>query len=175
MGDIYEFDNNVEINSIQKETIDGDNNQMIGEENKLIEDKEGENIDEFLFELVIPSINLKRDVYNIDSSLNNVDKNVEILENSNISKKLFYLASHSGGGKASYFDCLIYLEVGDIIWLYGDDFELGFVVKSIFYINKTGYFEASYGIDGNALFLITCSLEYEGKQLIVKADLVYGL
>lgn len=175
--DGYEFDSDEEFKVENKDEISNgeiDNEQVIDEKNNLLVDKVKKNKDDVLFELVIPSIKLRKNVYTIDSSLNNVDKNVEILDNSNISKKLFYLASHSGSGDASYFDDLIYLEIGDIIWLYGDNSRLGFVVRDMFYINKNGYFEASYGSDGNVLFLITCSLEYVGKQLIVKADLVYG-
>lgn len=167
-------ENSDEIDSIQRKNAETDNEWLNEQKYSMSNDGEIKNRDEVLFELVIPSINLRKKVYTIGSSLNDVDKNVEILDNSNINMKLFYLASHSGGGVASYFDKLVYLEIGDIVWLYGNDLELGFVVKDIFYISKNGYFEASYGSDGNVLFLITCSLEYVGKQLIVKADLVYG-
>lgn len=173
--DDYEFDKNNKIDNTKKEIVTGDNDLIIEKKSNLFEEKQIDERDKVLFELVIPRIRLRKSVYNIGSSLNNVDKNVEILESSKINKNLFYLASHSGSGDASYFNNLIYLEIGDIIWLYGDNSSLGFVVRDMFYINKNGYFEASYGSDGNVLFLITCSLEYVGKQLIIKADLVYGL
>ena len=70
----YEFDSNVEISNVEGGSV-----QVIDEKHNLLEDKDIKNEEEVLFELVIPSINLKKSVYNMDSSLNNVDKNVEIL------------------------------------------------------------------------------------------------
>ena len=125
-----------------------------------------------LFELYIPRINLRHFVYAIDSSLNDVDYNVEILENSNLENNLFFLAAHSGSGSVSYFDDLVYLEKGDIIWISGYIKRYVFVVEKSFYIQKNGYFEANYNSDGNTLFLITCSLKYVDRQLIVKANLI---
>lgn len=129
--------------------------------------------EEFLLELYIPRIGLEKKVYTIDSKLNNVDMNVEILKSSNINKNLYFLASHSGGGKASYFDNLIFLEKGDIIWIISDGKRCCFVVQELFYIEKNGFFVTNYGDDGNTLFLITCSLNYVNKQLVVKSTLIY--
>ena len=129
--------------------------------------------EEFLLELYIPRIGLEKKVYNIDSNLNNVDMNVEILKSSKISKNLYFLASHSGGGRASYFDNLIFLEKGDIIWIIIDGKRCCFVVQELFYIEKNGFFVTNFGDDGNTLFLITCSLNYVNKQLVVKSTLIY--
>lgn len=131
------------------------------------------NDDDILLELDIPRINLMRKVYNINSSLNNVDKNVEILKNSNLDKNLYFLASHSGGGNASYFDALVYLEIGDFIWINKEREKYAFVIEEVFYIQKNGYFEVSYNKEGNNLFLITCSLKYKNKQLVIKSRLIY--
>ena len=128
---------------------------------------------DMLFELSIPRINLKEVVYTIDSDLNNVDYHVEILENSNLEKNLYFLAAHSGSSKASYFDDLVYLEKGDLVWINVEERSYVFVVEDIFYIHKIGYFEVNYDTNGNTLFLITCSLKYVNKQLVVKARLIY--
>ena len=128
--------------------------------------------DEVLFEIYIPRINLRKLVYTMDSSLNNVDYNVEILKQSNLDNNLFFLASHSGGGDASYFDSLIYLEKGDFIFISLKDKRLSFIVEEMFYIQKNGYFEVNYVSEGNSLFLITCSLKYIDKQLIVKSKMI---
>lgn len=132
-----------------------------------------ENDKDILLELYIPRINLRKFVYNMNSSFNNVDYNVEILESSNLSNNLFFLASHSGGGQGSYFDELIYLEKGDFIDINIKDKKIIFVVNEIFYIEKNGTYNVSYNSKGNVLFLITCSLQYINKQLVVKATLVY--
>ena len=129
--------------------------------------------EEELLVLDIPRIKLRRKVYNIGSKNNNVDYNIEILNNSNIENDLYFIASHSGSGRASYFDDLVYLSVGDLISLKSNDSIIVFVVKDMYYIDKNGYFNVSYNINGRELFLITCSLNYINRQLIVRAELIY--
>lgn len=128
--------------------------------------------DEFekaLFVLSIPRIKLKRNVYNINSSLNYVDFNVEILRESDVSKKIFYLAAHSGSGNASYFNDLRYLEIGDFVYLDFPNERFVYVVEDIYSILKTGKMDI-YEEDCT-LYLITCSLEYSDRQLVIKARL----
>ena len=137
----------------------------------LIEIKNNES--DVLFNLYIPRIKLQERVYTIDSSLNDVDYHVEILEGSDLGNNLFFLASHSGSGRASYFDNLVYLEKGDIIWINSANEKFVFAVEDIFYIQKNGYFDACYNDKGDTLFLITCSLEYVDKQVVVRAKLIY--
>lgn len=103
---------------------------------------------------------------------NQVRYHVQILMDSNLEKNLFFLAAHSGGGKESYFNQLSFLEIGDIIWIYYQEKMLCFQVEEVFYIPKRGYFEITSLDSYNKLFLITCSLDYQDKQLIVKASLV---
>lgn len=129
--------------------------------------------EEELLLLDIPRIELRRKVYNIGSKNNNVDYNVLLLDSSNIENNLYFIASHSGSSRASYFDNLVYLEIGDLIGLKNNDSIMVFVVKDMYYIDKNGYFDVSYNINGGELFLITCSLNYINRQLIVRTELIY--
>ena len=129
--------------------------------------------DEVLVELDISRIKLRRKVYNIDSKKNNVDYNVELLDSSDIKKDLYFIASHSGSSRASYFDDLVYLDIGDIVSLKNNDSIIIFVVRDMYYIDKSGYFNVSYNINGGELFFITCSLEYINRQFVVRAELIY--
>ena len=86
---------------------------------------------------------------------------------------LYFIASHSGSSRGSYFDDLIYLEVGDLIKLRSNTCIMIFVVKDMFYIDKSGYFNVSYSVNGGELFLVTCSLDYINRQLIIRAKLIY--
>lgn len=138
--------------------------KVIGVNNEVVEKE--------LFELQIPGIKLNRKVYNIDSNLNNVDYNVEILDSSNIGDNLYFLAAHSGSGDSSYFDNLVYLDRGDLVYLKFLDVSYVFVVDDMFYIKKNGYLKISDDSFYNTLFLITCSLEYVDRQLIVRCRLV---
>ena len=145
-------------------------------ENKDVEinfsEENNEVVENELLELQIPRIKLYRKVYNIGSNLNNVDYNVEILEESDLESNLFYFVSHSGSGRASYFDNLIYLEKGDFILVNGIYKKYSFVVDEIFYIQKDGYFIDNYNNLDNTLFLITCSLDYISRQLVIRAKMV---
>ena len=97
--------------------------------------------DEMLLEIYIPRINLRKFVYNIDSSKNFVDYNVELLTESKLDKNLYFFASHSGGGSGSFFDNLVYLEKGDNIWINIDGNCLEEIVDNIFYIDLPEFFE----------------------------------
>lgn len=125
-----------------------------------------------LFTLLIPKISLQEIVYTMDSKSNDVNYHVEILEGSIIERYLIFLAAHSGDGRASYFNDLVYLEKGDIILLKSTEMKLIYVVEEKFYIEKNGSFLAKYNNSGNTLFLITCSLRYVNRQLVIKAELV---
>lgn len=129
-------------------------------------------VDDSLFTIYIPRINLENVVYNINSSKNNIDYNIQILNGSNIDDNFLFLAAHSGRGKASYFNRLIELNKGDIIYINKGSYRLCFVVVELFYIDKDGYFEYSSLSLRNELYLITCSLEYLNKQFVVRAILV---
>ncbi len=125
---------------------------------------------DYLLELWIPSINLRQDVYDINSSLNQVDAHVEILASSIVSKNVFFLAGHSGQGGANYFNDIVKLQRGDCIELCLKDRVLHYVVDRSYYISKNGYLYVPEELQ-DVLFLITCSLKYWNQQLVVVAYL----
>lgn len=122
----------------------------------------------YLFVLKIPSIDLYQNVYSINSIYNDVSKNVELLQDSDLDNRLVFLAAHSGSGKATYFNSVVFLEKGDVIFLEYFDRVDGYVVVDKYYIVKNGYFEVGE-VSSNRLFLITCSLDYLDRQLVVEA------
>lgn len=129
---------------------------------------------ETLLEIEIPSIDLKESVYTMDSTFNNVNQHVQILEQSNLEDNFIFLAAHSGNSEVSYFNSLVNLEIGDMIQIRMSDQVLSFVVEEIFYIPKIGYIELTSDVMKDMLFLITCSLEYYGMQLVVRSCLIYS-
>ena len=67
------------------------------------------------------NIKLKRGFYNIDSNNNNVDKNIMVINSSDmpdVNLGNLILASHSGNSNISYFKNLDKLEIGDIASVY---------------------------------------------------------
>ena len=66
--------------------------------------------------LEIPKINLNKGFTAIDSPYNTVNKNIEVVKNSNypdVSKGNFILAAHSGNSYLAYFKNLYQLTLGD--------------------------------------------------------------
>ena len=116
--------------------------------------------------LAIPKIDFRRNVYSFDSSLNNVDKNVMLLNETDVTRKNFFLAGHSGTASNCFFNDLIYLDVMDNVYIYYKDKVFKYVIMDIFYIEKNGFL--SVDDEDGVLFLITCSLKYSGMQLIIK-------
>ena len=119
----------------------------------------------------IPKIHLKKNVYNINSKLNNISKNIKILPNSNINRNYFLLAAHSGNNINTYFNDLIYLSVEDKIYIQIKNKIYTYSINNIYYINKTGYLEIDED-NSDTLTLITCSLKYKNKQLIIESKLI---
>ena len=120
--------------------------------------------------LRIPKIHLNCNIYSFDSELNDVSKNVELLQESDVDKNMFFLAGHSGSGRFSYFNDLSLLEIGDVIKISIDNNDFTYVVDDIYFIDKKGYMDVTFS--DNTLFLITCSLIYLDKQLVIRSKLI---
>lgn len=113
----------------------------------------------------IPSINLKKDLYEIDSTLNNIEENVTILKNSKF-PSLIIIAAHSGTGKNAFFKDLDKINMNDIIKIEYEQNNYTFIVTNIYEQNKTGYIDINKS-EENQLFLTTCSKD-NSKQLIIE-------
>ena len=77
--------------------------------------------EEFLMLLEIEKLNLKKGIYSFDSPLNDVAKNIQLIQGSTLPDQLYsqvILASHSGNSDISYFKNLNRLEIGDLATLY---------------------------------------------------------
>ncbi len=120
--------------------------------------------------LEIPKINLKRYLYDINSELNNVDKNVTIIKE-NISSNengTIILAAHSGNNYNSYFDNLEKLKKDDIIYLKYKNISYQYKVTNIYEEKQTGYISIK-NKNINQLFLTTCSKK-KNYQLTIECQ-----
>ena len=119
--------------------------------------------DEIIGTLTIDKLNLSKNIYNINSSHNNVEENVTIL---NDDMNLIVLAAHSGPGYIAFFNDLDKLELNDTVNLTYNNKNLVYKVINIeeqpkdrtIEINKT---------DKQRLILTTCSKKDKTKQLVV--------
>lgn len=125
-----------------------------------------------LLQLEIPKLNLKKDVYNKDSKLNNISKNVTILEESTLPDEEYFhlfLAAHSGTSKISYFRTLINLKGNDVAKIYWQDKIYIFKVLEILKLPKQKFIEVEKNKQEKLLTLITCI--GHDKRLIINLQL----
>ena len=122
--------------------------------------------DETIGTLTIDKINLSRNIYNINSSHNNVDENVTIL---NDDINLIVLAAHSGPGYIAYFDDLDKLELNDIVKLTYNNIDLIYKVTNIEEQVKDGTIEINK-TNKQRLILTTCSKKDKFKQLVITSE-----
>lgn len=127
--------------------------------------------DDYIAVIQIPRINLERGIYNKNSKLNNVDKNIFVLnetifpdkENSHI-----ILAAHSGRSDVSYFKNLNKLKINDILYFYYNNKKYIYNIVDIYEVEKTG--KINLHLSYNDISLITC--KGESKQVIYHGSLI---
>lgn len=120
--------------------------------------------------LIIPKIRLDGNLYNKNSSLNDVDKNIEILDGS-ILPNIIFLAGHSGNASNAYFNDLDKLKIGDEIIFQYNKYNYFYNVDKIIEQDRDGDIELNKSSD-NQLVLTTCSKKSIKKQLIINSNLI---
>ncbi|MGN0993467.1 MAG: sortase [Bacilli bacterium] len=121
--------------------------------------------------LEIPKINLKKGLYGYNSIYNNVDKNIEILNDSKMPNKensMLILASHSGNSSVSYFNNLSKLQKNDLVIFYYDGVKYFYKIIDFYTKNKSGFIDKPKFKSGKYIILTTCKdslnqLVYIGK------------
>lgn len=137
----------------------------------VIEDTKQE---DYIAVLEIPSINLKKGLYAIDSKNNNVNKNIEIIDSSDmpdITKGNFILAGHSGTGRIAFFDDLDKLIVDDTIIVYYKNIKYIYQINNIESIVKDGTIEIKREFE-SMITLTTCNQANKNEQLVIIGILV---
>ena len=125
--------------------------------------------DEYVAVLQIPKIKLKRGIYPKESSLNNVDKNVTILKESDypdVEDGNFILVGHSGTSSISYFRYLYKLDAGDKAHVFYNNKEYIYKLTSKYEIEKTGVAPIVRDQNTKTLTLITCK-DNSDKQIVL--------
>ncbi len=120
--------------------------------------------------LIIPSLNMTYGFYDTQSKLNDVNKNVALID-SNI-ENTYILAAHSGMGNLAYFNDLKYLRKKDKIYLKFENKTLEYEVVNIRSNIKNGKIRIKN--KENQLILTTCDQIKKGNQLIIEANLQTG-
>ena len=110
--------------------------------------------------------------YNYQSSNNNVDKNITLLNNNLPDSKngLMVIAAHSGNSYLGFFKNLDKLVINDIVEIYYHNKIYYYIVDDIYEEDKDGSINYQKNNQDNVLILTTCSKKKD-KQLIVVSKL----
>jgi len=128
--------------------------------------------DDIIGVLHIPKINFKMGFYNYQSSKNNVDKNITLLNDNLPDKKnsTMIIAAHSGNSYLGYFKNLDKLDINDNIEIYYNNKKYHYIVDNVYEEDKDGTINYSRNTNDNTLILTTCSKKKD-KQLVVISKL----
>lgn len=131
--------------------------------------------EDYIAVIEIPKINLTKALANINSKLNNVDRNIQILKESDmpdVKGGNFILASHSGNSNVSHFKKLHKLNNNDIAYIYYNHITYTYRVYKIYRVEKNGKLELEIAKDKTILTLTTCDIKDDSKQLVILLELV---
>lgn len=122
----------------------------------------------------IPKIGLEKGLASKGSYWNNVNRNIEILSESDmpdVDKGNVILASHSGNSSISYFRKLNKLQNNDIVSIVYNGKEYKYKMVNSYEIEKNGYAHIVRNAEKSTLTLITCKHNTD-KQIVVICELV---
>lgn len=133
-----------------------------------------QDIESYIGYLEIPKIKFRRGFYNIDSSLNTVEANIEIIKGSempDVTNGNLIIAGHSGTGWKAFFKDLYKLEAGDeaIVTYAGVNYK--YKITNIYKEKNTGTVSIKRNYDKTTLTLITCTKDDSSTQTIYIAEL----
>ena len=173
---------NFYINRIEEKQAEEFINNPVVEDTPVIEEVSEEVKEEvkqpetynYVGVLEIPKINFKRGFLDIKDKNNNVNKNIQVLENSampNVNGGLLVIAGHSGSGRVAFFRNLYKLKENDQIYIYYENTKYIYQVQKYYEETKDG----DISIDKNSestLVLTTCSQTDKNKQIVIVSKLI---
>ena len=179
------------INSMKLATFDSFAKTIYKEENgvaviePVVEEEQKEEIgskeevtnqvaETYLGYLTIPKINLNKGFFPIESSQNDVDRNLFIVNGSaypDVERGNFIIASHSGAGWNAFFRELYQVQKGDqAIVTYGNK-NYTYTITKIYTQTKTGTIAIYRNYDKTTLTLVTCTKDDLTRQTVYIAEL----
>lgn len=141
------------------------------EVNDGVENKEVAKVvqkDNYLGMIEIPKIDLRKYLYDVDSYQNNVNRNIEILKDSNMPNVLngnLILAAHNGNTSVGYFRNLNKLNLGDEVHIKYEGANYTYKIAKVYDVLKTGNVAIKRDKGKTTITLITCL--GNDRQLVV--------
>lgn len=159
----------------EQKDITDDKNIEIPEETQLEEKLQTTTSKTSYFAVLkIPKIDLEKGLANKGSYLNNVNRNILVLDESDMpdqEKGNVILASHSGSGRTAYFKNLHKLQADDEVSIFYNGSEYKYKVVNQYDIEKTGTANIVRNAEKSTLTLITCR-HGTNKQIVYICELV---
>lgn len=131
-------------------------------------------IEEPMMILEIPKISFSGNIYKKESKLNDIDKNVIIMDDSNLPSDkngIVIIGGHSGIGKYAYFKNLNKLQIGDKINLKYNKKTYIYEVVNYYLDNKDGSIKITNYNKKNKLIIYTCNPNDKNNYLVVECIL----
>lgn len=167
-----EENNLIEFYEIQEE-ISQDGKEENNEVEKAVKEEEKIEKESYLAVLKIDKIKLEKGIYNINSRNNNVNKNIQLLKESDMPDKEngnVIIAGHSGNSYIAYFKNLVKLNNGDEAKIFYNGKTYIYNLTKSYEIDKTGKVELYKNKDKQTLTLITCK-HNTNKQIVFMFEL----
>lgn len=146
------------------------NNINNKESNVKVEEKNA-----ILMHIEIPKISVSQDIYGKDSKLNDIDKNVIIMKESDYPDEvggMVIIGGHSGYGKYAYFKNLNLLKTGDEIIIKYRNIKYKYKVINYYLDKKDGSINISKSDNKSKLFLYTCNPNDKKNYLVIVCELI---
>lgn len=149
-------------------------NAVINIQDKVILKDEIITTQEPIMILDIPKINFKGNIYNVHSELNDIDKNIIIMKDSDMpdeKNSILIIGGHSGYGKYAYFDNLKELKKDDNVSLTYKNKKYNYKIINHYLDSKDGCISVNNYKDKNILILYTCYTDKK-NYLVYVAEMV---
>ena len=170
----YDYMNDKIYSDRETEVYSVNTTEVTTDEESVTEEQNYQDIESYIGYLEISKISFRRGFYNIDSSLNNVDANIEIIKGSDmpdVTNGNLIIAGHSGTGWNSFFRNLYKLEIGDEAIVTYAGLNYRYKITNIYKEQNTGTVSIRRNYDKTTLTLITCTKDDSSTQTIYIAEL----
>ncbi len=166
-----------EVKNVE-EDVESSSSSIPEEEKEIIEgpiEQEKPYEEYYIGYIEIPKINLRKGFVSPSSPDNDVSKNVQIVETSDmpdVNRGNFILAAHSGNSYVSYFKDLYLLNKGDYAYVTYQGVKYVYKITNIYLQVKTGQIGIYRDNNKTTLTLVTCTKDDEQHQTIYIAELI---
>lgn len=169
---VYDYMNNVFYTKSVENTPTVEEENINNGDEGIPEDQMDPN--QYIGYLEIPKLSFSKGFYPKNSELNDVDKNLLLVKESdypNVSKGNLIIAGHSGDAWNSFFNDLYKLSVGDVAKVIYNNKTYSYKIVNIYTAPKVGQIAVYRNKNRTTLTLVTCTNNDSTTQTIYISEL----